>query len=247
MKALELATYIRWKTRTNTTTFPNAEMLPLVKFRQDELARKLMDSLDTDEDIFLTPETANLVASATTRTYGFPSDILSRVKRVEAMFDGATWVRLVPMDMSEYRGTHDEATIANNFSNLQGEAKYDIQRRAIFIYSGTITAVTNGLKLWVFDYPALLTDLTENTLEIEDDPTDTTHGFPRELHELLARGVIIDYKESREKPIPLTERELSYEKDVNRAIAVLKHGDTNREILGLLPPASERGNDGSEY
>ena len=247
MKALELATYIRYKTRTNTITFTDVEMLLLVHFRQDELARKLMNSLSEDEDIFLTPHTADLVASTTQRDYGFPQDILSRIKRVEITFDGTTWVRAMPMDISEYPFTHDEDTITNNFSNDEGSVKYDIQRKSIFIYSGTIVAVTGGLKLWCFNYPTLITDLTDNTNEIEDDPDTTHHGFPRELHELLARGVSIDYKESREKPIPLTEREQKYEYDVLRAIETLKHGDQNREIIAQLPPASERGNDGQDY
>jgi hypothetical protein len=92
MKALELATYIRFKTRTTSITFPNSEMLPLVKFRQDEQARKLMNALATDEDIFLVPEYTSLALN--TRSYGFPDTILSRIKRVEAKFDGTNWVRL---------------------------------------------------------------------------------------------------------------------------------------------------------
>lgn len=247
MKALELATYIRTKTRTNSTTFPDSMMLPFVTFRQDELARKLMNSLSEDEDMFLTPHTADLVASSTQRDYGFPSDILSRVKRVEATFDGTTWVRLLPISMNDYPFTHDEDTITSHFTNEEGKCKYKLQRKSIFIYSGTIIAVTGGLKLWCFNYPTLISDLTENTNDIEDDPDTTHHGFPRELHELLARGVIIDYKESREKPIPLTEREQKYEYDVVQAIATLKHGDQNKEIIGSLPPAVERGNDGQDY
>lgn len=254
MKALDLATYIRTKTRTNTTTFTDAEMLPFVKFRQDEIARTIQNSLAEDEDIFLTPHIANLIASSTQRDYGFEGDMLSRLKRVEAMFDGVNWVRLHGMDMNEYKGTHDEDSIIANFNNYQyqkasnpGGASYDIQRRSIFIYSGTIEPVTNGLKVWFFDYPAYITDLTENTLEIEDDPSNTTHGFPRELHEILARGVIIDWKDSQEKPIPLTEKELRYEYDMNKAILTLKHADQSRELIGQLPPASERGNDGADY
>lgn len=247
MTAAELAAYIRFKTRTNSVTFPDSYMLPIVKLRMDELSRKLAKSLPEDEDVFLTPHTTNLVASSTSREYTFPSEILTTIKRVEATFDGEEWVRLLPMDISEYRYTHDEETITNNFSNLEGEAKYDIRRQALFIYSGTIIAVTGGLKLWCFDYPAAITDLTDTSRDLATDPTTTTYGFPRELHELLARGVIIDWKESREKPIPLTEREQNYDKDLNMAIQTLRNNDQNREIIGNLPVASERGEDGSNY
>lgn len=252
MKALELATYIRYKTRTTTVTFTDADMLPLVHFRQDELARKLMNALATDEDIFLTPQYADLVASTSdpkTRSYGFPTSILSRIKRVEAKFDGTNWIRLYPMDINEFKGVHDETTITSYFNSYgydnrgnNSGARYDILRKSLYIYSGTIAAVSQGLKLWCFDYPALIDDLTENTDDIEDDPSTTTHGFPRELHELLARAVIIDYKESREKPIPLTEREQRYDIDVEKAIATLKNGDQNREIIASVPY-----NDGSQY
>lgn len=249
MKALELATYIRTKTRTTTTTFPDSMMLPFVKIRMDELSRRLMNGLATDEDIFLTPQYANLVANK--RSYGFPADILSRIKRVEAKFDGSNWVRLWPMDLNEYEGVHNESDITNHFNNYAYDkvgntsgARYDVLRKSLYIYSGTIADVEGGLKLWAFDYPAPLDNLTDNTRDLEDDPSTTTHGFPRELHELLARGVIIDYKESREKPIPLTEREQNYDSDVEKAIRTLKNGDQNREIIGSLPPSFTRGNDG---
>lgn len=249
MKALELATYIRFKTRTTTTTFTDAEMLPLVKFRQDEIARRLMDALSGEEDIFLTPETADLVASTSHRDYSFPQDTLSRIKRVEAALDGSNWIKLYPIDIEDYKATHLEADIINHFNNSQyssrgnpSGARYDVRRKSIFIYSGSITALVGGLKLWCFNYPALLQDLTDNTDDLEDDPTTTTHGFPREFHELLARGVIIDYKESREKPIALTEREGNYELDLRKAIATVKRTDEEKEILGEVPY-----NDGSQY
>jgi hypothetical protein len=199
-----------------------------------------MDSLSEDEDIFLIPQTTDLVADQ--REYNFPSDILSRIKRVEATFDGTTWIKLIPIDITEYSGTHNETEIVNNFSNEQGGAAYDVSRKAIYIYSSTIISVTAGLKLWCYTYPTLISDLTEATAELEADPDSTHPGFPRELHELLARGVIIDYKESREKPIPLSERELKYEFDVTAAIKTLKHTDNNRSIIASIPR-----NDGSQY
>lgn len=252
MTPKKLADYIRYKTRTNSTTFPDSDMLPLVQFRQDELARKLMASLSEDEDIFQSPNTDDLVADH--REYAFPQDIMARIKRVEAKLDGTNWVLLHAMDINEYSGTHDETTIVSIFNNQQWDkatnpqgASYDIARKAIQIYSGSVIDVTGGLKLWCFDYPTLLADLTDDTNDMEDDPDSTHHGFPRELHELLARGVIIDYKESREKPIPLSEREQSFDKDTVLAIESLKHGDLNREIIGDLPPGSERGDNGFNY
>ena len=211
-----------------------------------------MASLAEDEDVFQSPFTDSLKLN--TREYAFPADVLARLKRVEVSFDGTNWVLLHSMDISEYKGTHDETTIVSNFNNEQyhktnnpSGAQFDIARKAIYIYSGSIIAVTGGLKLWCFDYPTLISDLTDDASDMEDDPDTTHHGFPRELHELLARGVIIDYKESREKPIPLSEREQSYDKDVGLAILSLKHGDLGRELIATLPPASARGDNGFNY
>jgi hypothetical protein len=252
MTPLALAKYVRFKTRTNSTTFSDTDMLPLVLFRQDELARRLMMSLAENEDIFQSPNTDTLVANH--REYAFPPDILSRITRVEAKLDGTNFVKLHSMDKNQYEGTHDETTIVKVFNSQQWNkvsnpngAQYDIARKAIYIYSGSIIGVVDGLKLWCYDYPAPISSLTDNTNDMEEDPDTTHHGFPRELHELLARGVIIDYKESREKPIPLSQREQNYDKDVLLAIASLKGGDTSREIISSLPPASERGNNGFDY
>jgi len=145
-----------------------------------------------------------------------------------------------------------EANITSVFNSSQvsegnpNGARFDIMRKAIKIYSGTISAVTDGLQLWCMTYPAAITDLTSTT-DMSVDPSTTTHGIPREMHEIWARGVIIDYKESKEKPIPLNERELKYEFDMEKAIETLKHGNLDREVMGGIPPASDRGNDGADY
>jgi len=68
--------------------------------------------------------------------------------------------------------------------------------------------------------------------------------MPRAVHQLLADGVIIDWKESREKPIPLSERELAYEVRVRQAIKTLRHGNLDREVLGHLPGSGEIWDDG---
>lgn len=237
MTPAQFASYVRYKTRTNSTTFPDADILALMRQRQDEIAGAI---LKADEDILLIPQTLNLVAGQ--REYPQPEDILSRLKRVEAKLDGTNWVTLTEIDLTSIKTPiSTEADITNNFSNTEGGANYDLSRKALYIYSGTITSVTGGLKLWCDTYPTAITDLSGST-EMSIDPSSTTHGVPRPLHRLWAKGVIIDYKESREKPIPLTEREQNYELDLQRAIETLKHGNLDREVIGHVPH-----NDGSQY
>jgi len=219
-------------TRTSPTTFTDDQIISLMAIRQDEIARAI---LKTDEDILLIPQYANLVVSSiTAREYPQPQDILSRIKRVEAKLDGTKYIVLNEFDVTSYRkAISTEADIIANFSNLEGGAFFDILRKSIVIYSGTITAVTDGLKILVNTYPAAITDLAL-TSDMSQDPSTTTHGIPRAMHEIWARGVIIDYKSSREKPIPLSERELNYKNDLKETIDTLKHGNLDREVLGEI-------------
>ena len=241
MTPQELATYVRFKTRTNAVTFSDAQILALLKLRKDEIARRI---LDADEDIFVDPEFANLGLGQ--REYSLPHDTLSRIKRVEAKFDGTAWIPLSEIDINDLKYTTNEDDILSHFSNEAGNAKYDISRKSLWLYCGEIVAVVKGLKLWCNTYPAEITDLS-SILEMNIAPTSLTHGIPREVHELLARGIIIDYKESREKPIPLTEKELKYDVDLERAIQTLRHGNLDRDVIAELPPASDRGNNGQDY
>ena len=245
----EFATYVRYKTRTNSTTFENADILALMKFRQDELAQAV---LKADEDILLIPQITDLVADQ--RDYPQPQDLLSRIKRVEAKLDESNYIPLIEIDITQVGvAISSESDITSVFNNSQFHkksnptgARFDILRKSLKIYSGTITAVTDGLKIWVNTWPTAIGDLSA-TDDMSQDPSTTTHGIPRALHEIWARGVIIDYKESRQKPIPLNERELKYEFDKERAVETLRHGNLNREVIGFLPPASERGNEGADY
>lgn len=241
MTPYEFAAHIRYKTRTNDTTFTDVDIKALGEIRLDEMGRRL---LEVDEDIFLIPHTCDLVADQ--REYPFPSDILARMKRVEAKLDETNWIKLDEIDLTEIQTPTDETNITYTFANLEGEAFFDIRRKSLYLFSGTITAVTEGLRLWCNTYPsaAIISDLASTT-DMSVDPTTITHGLPRELHEILARGVIIDYKESREKPIPLTERELKYEVDLRLALQSLKRGNLDRDVIGHLPPATARWNNGA--
>lgn len=238
MTPSDLAAYVRLKTRTNSTTFTDADIMIFLNMRIDAVAQRI---LEADEDIFLVPQTANLKADQ--REYTYPKTILSRIKRVEAKLDGTDFLVLGEFDLPDYRKPTDETNITNEFANLEGECFFKIMRKSIVIYSGTITAVTGGLKLWCMTWPAHITDLSSST-GINEDPSTTTHGIPRAFHQLLADGVVIDWKESREKPIPLSEREMTYEMRMRQAIKTLRHGNLDREVIGKLPGSSEVWDDG---
>ena len=238
MSPSDLAAYVRLKTRTNSNTLTDADILILLDTRIDFIAQRI---LDADEDIFLVPQTANLKENV--REYSFPKTILSRIKRVEAKLDGTNFLVLGEFDLPDYRKPTDETNITNEFANLEGECFFKIMRKSIVIYSGSITDVTGGLKIWCMTWPAHITDLTSTT-GMHEDPTTRTHGIPRAFHQSLADGVVIDWKESKEKPIPLSEREMTYEIRVREAISTLRHGNLDREVIGKLPDSGKVWDDG---
>jgi hypothetical protein len=244
MTGADFAFYIRFKTRTNPQTFTDTEIVAVSNVWLEDLAKQVMGS---DEDTLVMPMHTDLIANL--REYPLPLSLLSRIKFVEAKLDGTNFIHLDEFDLNQYRRPTDEADIVARFSNEEGRAFYDLNRKSLVLYSGAITAVTAGLKLWCNTYPAPLNaaKLTDGLTDLSVDPTTTSHGFPREFHKLWATGVIIDYKESREKPIPLTESELTYQKDLQSAIIALKHGNLDRAVFAQLPPASERGNNGYDY
>ena len=230
MTPAEASAYIRFKTKTNTTTFSNADLLTVFNVIKNDICQK---ALKVDEDIFLVPTTFDLVADQ--REYPLHSTILGGIKRVEAKLDGTNWVKLYHFDLLDYEEPVSlEADITAHFGNDEGQAFYDLIRRSIWVYSGTITAVTDGLKIWQNTYPANLTDMTSTTA-MQTDPSTTTHGVPQELHSVICEGVIIDYKTSRDKPIALTEKELLHERHINEAIHTLKKGSTDEVVIGNLP------------
>jgi len=237
MTTTALAAYVRLRTRTNSTTLTNDDLLIFANAIKEKI---VLQALETDEDIFCVPTYLNLVANQ--REYPLLSTMLSRIKRVEAKLDGTNWLKLNEFDLTSHQQpVTPETNITYNFSNEEGNAFYDIIRKSIVLYSGTITSVTDGLRIWLNTWPADFTSM-EGTTDMSVDPSTTTHGFPKELHGVLATGIIIDWKGSREKPLPLNEQELTYDRDLSRAIQSLKKGNYDREVIGQIP-----SNDGSDY
>jgi hypothetical protein len=107
-------------------------------------------------------------------------------------------------------------------------------RESIVIYSGTISNVTDGLRIWVNTTVPDLTSMTSTT-DMSVDPSNTTHGIPRALHHTLADGIVIHWKQSREKPIALSDTEIRYDLEVRKAISSLKRKNYDRTVFGLIP------------
>lgn len=240
MTSTQLAALIRKRTRTNSTTFTDADMLVDVNLVKDEIASLIVER---NAGYFLIPSTFDLVADQ--REYAFDDTLLNRLHKVEIKFV-STDSRFPATGIKDYQGSETESEIVKNFSNAPGGFAYTIRRKGIYILSGTIIAVTGGGRMWWQKFPADLANLTGSTA-LEIDPSTTTFGFPRLFHELLARRVVMEYKMRQPKPIPLNAWEMRYDIDLKLQLDALSHNDNSLEIIGELPPATDYGNNGWNY
>jgi hypothetical protein len=230
MTPVDFAAYVRFQTKTNSSTFSDEDLLFVANIVKNQVVDR---ALEVDEDIFLLPTYMNLVANQ--REYPLYSALQSRIKRVEAKLDGENWLKLDEIDLGGVSfPITSEALIIANFGNLEGHAKFDIMRNALWLYSGTITNVTDGLRIWLNTRPANIASLNLRT-DMSLDPSTTTHGIPAALHKVIATGVSIEWKGSRPKPIPLNEREQKWEFDLEKAIQTLKKANYDREIVATIP------------
>ncbi|MCK5211705.1 hypothetical protein KAJ89_03315 [Candidatus Parcubacteria bacterium] len=240
MTGTELAALIRYKTRTNSTTFTDADILPLVNAFKDEFASKIVER---NNGMFLIPATFNLVADQ--REYGLGDDTLNRIHKLEIKFASGD-SRFPSQNIKDYHGSETESEIVKSYANSEGEFAHTIRRRALFILSGTIIAVTGGGRLWAHIFPADLANLTGSS-DLGIDPSTTSFGIPRQFHELLARRVAMEYKMSQPKPVPLNVSEQKFDIDMKIQLDAISHIDNSAEIIGNELPDQDTGNDGWNY
>lgn len=236
MTPVKFASLIRYYTKTNSTTFTDADILILANIFKDEIAALI--GKEVGEDYFGLRYERDLIAGR--REYNLPDEILGRIKYVEAKLDGMDWKKLNETDLTVYGKETNEDNIRLVYSERNPE--FELWDRSIFILSGdAIIDVPNGLKLWAIIYPADITNLA-GTDDMSINPDTYSHGFPRQFHELLARRVSIAYKSSKDRPIPLSEKELKYENDLETAIENMKNANLDRTIVPSVPY-----DDGSSY
>ncbi len=236
MTPAKFASYIRLKTNTNSTTLPDATILVYANIIKDDIAKEITKA---NEDYFGIKLLRNLVAGQ--RNYKFPSYILNQMKMLQVKLDGINMKRLREFDVNSYRGTTDESAILAYWAGK--EPQFDIFGGEIVIYNDSaIIDVTNGIELWSMIYPENLTSLSSDTTDMEIPSNNENFGIPRQFHMVWATKVIIQYKTSKEKPIPLNEQELNVDKDMQLALNALKGQNLDRTVTATIPY-----DDGSNY
>jgi hypothetical protein len=239
MNQVQFASYIRYKTKTNSTTFTDAQIILLANIIKDDMAKEITKA---NEDYFGMEFFRNLVAGK--RKYTFPSDILNQMKTLEAKLDGVNFKRLGEFDLNSYRKTSDTTDEAAILANWAGkDPQFDIYGSQVIIYSDSaITDVTDGLKLRAIIYPADISSLA-GTNSMSVSPSNTSFGMPTQFHKIWATKVIVEYKTSKDKPIPLTEGEMNVDKDFQLAINAIKGQNLDRSVIATLPDNFNNGQD----
>lgn len=226
MTGTGLATIIRTKTKTNSTTFTDAEILVYVNLKKDDIAGKIQSSLPS---IWNMPALDDL--SDNIREYSFPEDLMNSMVNLEAKFTAAgNYVPVRHLARRHFKDTLQESLIVAEFDNL--EPKYFRRRKALYILSGTIITVSDGLRLVYNAFPANLANVTGDT-DLSIDPTTTSHGFPREFHELLSTAVSREYKSDNN--IKFNRKDDEYDVDLENKLNEFSVGDTGKSVIGSLP------------
>ena len=238
MTGAALAALIRRKTKTDSTTYTDANILIDINLMKDEIASRIATA---KEEAFNVTTNDDLVEDQ--RLYPYETDVMNQLVRLELKFtsDG-DYVLATPIKLSRARIPMQESIIISYYDN---EApRYFIRGKHIYILSGAITAVTSGIR-WVYRcFPVDLANITGVT-DLSIDTSATELGFPREFHELLARRVAIEYKDTNN--ISLSKKELDYEIDLQEAIDNFDNPNADEEIVGELPSGAYRGDNGAEY
>ncbi len=234
MTSTQFAAYVRLLTKTNSTTLPDATIIAFANIVKDDLAK---DILKVNEDIFGMQYLRNLVADQ--REYSLPVEMLNQIKYVEAMLDGVNWSKLTETDLNSYGQPTSEAAIRQNFAD---KTCFDIFRNSLWLLTGNaIINVTEGLKLWAIQWPEDISSVS-GTSDLSIASSEIETAMPRATHEIWGRRVSIAYKESKEKPIPLSERELRVDADWAAVLNSLRGANLDRAVLATTP-----SDDGSDY
>jgi hypothetical protein len=179
--------------------------------------------------------------TGTVRIYVIPDEILNKIKKIEVKLGGSgeyTWKPLTIKDINDIPDfVFDETWITSHYDN-ENPVGF-IHGNALHILSGQVPAATPGIRYFYLKFPDELTSL-DGTFELSKyhdnfgaDGQTITIGLPRQFHRLLARGLIVDYKEANE--MPLVGREPIYDQDLKTKLDQLSPLSADEGFEANLP------------
>lgn len=238
MTGVGLAKLIRRDTHTDSTTYTDDNILIDINLVKDEIAVLITKQKEEAFNVTVLDDLAD-----DQRLYPYRTDVMNQLVRLELKFSASgDYVLAKAIKLSRVRIPMQESIIVSHYSN---EApRYFIRGKHIYILSGTIVEVIEGIR-WVHKvFPTNLANITGVT-DLSIDTDETALGLPREFHPLWAMGVVIKYK--NRNTMPLTKDEVNYEIALQQAIDAFDIPVADEEIIGDLPSGATRGHDGFDY
>lgn len=214
MKFSQFAQSIWDLTWTDEYTLPISKIVTYCNIELDTFG--LLGSIPgLNETYFSKDFTRDLELSK--RKYELPED-LTHISNVAVKIAG-TWE-----DATQYLWVdiQDESKIIELMNGMK--PKYRISGNTIKIFSKeAITAVTDGIKMEWTMYPSQFTedDFTTNDRDMSIPRDASSQGLVRQFHKMFLYRIIIIYKESRDKPIPLNQTEQSYQWQLSDVIETM--------------------------
>lgn len=251
MKYTEFKRLVQLYTNTeNSTSLTDDDIVLFAKNGLVYFESRIADEVNAD--FFQITATTDLVADQ--REYQLPID-LQDIKYIEVMFDEEEtnprykWVLLEEIDLNQLDWHRKHATseemIVETYANRPGRCYVDYFGTYFKIYSGTIESVTDGIKIhYIARMQRITTALLGESQDMSNPQGQFSFPIPEDIHELLARYVSIEYKQTREKPLQLSPKELNFEKDATSVISRMVHRNHNDAITFRVPQGSQVWNDG---
>ena len=253
MTGEKFAELVREYANADSVTLPDSTLCLLANPVKNDLCQDISNLVG--EKYFELPTETSLVADQ--REYDLPQDMLNSVTGVNAQLDGTNWIRLYNVGIENFDHALDETHIVANYANSEGDAGYLIRRSSLYLLTGTITDVTDGLKIWYNvpfpDFTASV--LAETTTDLAVPLSDTQHGLPTAVQEVVARETAFRYKANRDEKYKPNDLELrlhvpvasAREGDWLKAIKSLRRTDESEIIPLTSPNLSDLGDYGFDY
>lgn len=200
----------RQKTHAEETLFSDAQLMALANLQR----------LDIDDAVIeVAPEKYNMKWSedllADQREYRISTntqEIFSVQANLKQVGGSDNWVDLIPSTYGvEYQFGDSEDQIRLSFSNSYNSAKYTQDGNFLFLLTGQIVDVANGLKIYGNGRPLDIIDPTEDTRDLADYAPfpDFTPGIPKQMQKVWLNLTSRAYKMNNDKEAVLDEDEAS--------------------------------------
>lgn len=243
MTVAEVVSKVRRRTQTDTTTYPNANVLVDMNVAINTLGSYIGAKREGVLGMI-----AYQGLTADEREYVLPS-ACQKVERLFVMLDGVNYIEVEEVDPKLVKLPVDEDDISGMFSNAEGSVVYTNFRKHIKIYSRSIPEQANGLMLEYISRFNLITDATSTTdlSEPQDGGTSGYAGIPHEFHPVLIPMISRQYKLDNNMVQQLTDDESLelIERTIMRTIAnAVVPINNQKEFLYTGQRRSSRYNNG---